>query len=227
MTLKQLQALAVNYKEDMKRPGIKKIEEQEFPVILELKAGNEELFVKDNGFAKYSDERCGKIRSTVFSIFDLKLLSEFTGFGCQVLNLSDFPEMLDYDAVEVLRMCGQDRLDYNTYNRDKSNETGFLDGNGNFYERKEDTKNKKITDFKNDFVPALLDSLEPEPKVNWYKKLHDAESHLTQAQAEVIRLCFYQNMTQEAAAKKLGLSRASVQDRLNGALKKLKKYILK
>lgn len=155
----------------------------------------------------------------------MKLLSEFTGFGCQVLNLSDFPEMLDYDAVEVLRMCGQDRLDYNTYNRDKSRETGSLDGDGEYHERKEDTKNKKITDFKNDFVPALLDSIEPEPKVNRYKKLHDAENHLTQAQAEVIQLHFYQNMTQEAVAKKLGISRSSVQDRLNTALKKLRKHM--
>jgi RNA polymerase sigma factor (sigma-70 family) len=71
----------------------------------------------------------------------------------------------------------------------------------------------------------LLDSLEPEPDLDLSKKLADAMTRLTQAQSEVIQLCFYQNMTQEAAAKKLGLSRASVQDRLNGALKKLRKYM--
>ena len=69
MKLNELQAHAVNYKEDAKRLGRKEFDAQEFPVILELKVGNEELLVKDNGFAKYSDERCGKIRSTVFSIF--------------------------------------------------------------------------------------------------------------------------------------------------------------
>ena len=225
MNLRELQALAVNYVEGMKRPGTQQFEKQNFPVILKLRAGNERLIVKDNGFAKYSAERCGKIRSTVFPIFNLKLLDEYTGYGCRAINLSDFPELLDYDAVDILRMCGQDRLGHNTYSRDKSWEDGVLDGNGEHHERKENTRHKALTNCQDDFVDALIDSMDMEQELNKYKKLHDAESRLTQAQAEVIQLHFYQNMTQDAVAEKMGISRSSVQDRLNSALKKLRKHM--
>ena len=56
-------------------------------------------------------------------------------------------------------------------------------------------------------------------------KMASAIKYLTQAQAEVIDMYFFQNMTQDAIAEKLGISRSSVQDRLNGALRKLKKHI--
>lgn len=46
--------------------------------------------------------------------------------------------------------------------------------------------------------------------------------NLTPKQAEIIELIFVENMTQEQIANKLGISRASVRDRLNGALKKLR-----
>ena len=56
-------------------------------------------------------------------------------------------------------------------------------------------------------------------------KMANAIKHLTQAQAEVIEMYFFQDMTLDAIAERLGISRAGVQDRLNGALKKLKKLI--
>lgn len=225
MKLRELQALAVNYVEDMKLPGTQQFSKQDFPVILELKAGNEELLVKDNGFAKYSNIIGSKIRSTVFCIFELKLFYEYTGCGCEIVKLSDFPEFLEHDAVEVLRMCGQDRLDHNTYSRDKYWEEGVLDGNGDYYERQENTRHKAITNCQNDFVDALIESMDMEQELDKYKKLHDAESLLTEAQAEVVQLHFYQNMTQKAVASKLGISRSSVQSRLNTAIKKLRKHI--
>ena len=56
-------------------------------------------------------------------------------------------------------------------------------------------------------------------------KMANAIKHLTQAQAEFIEMYFFQDMTLDAIAERLGISRAGVQDRLNGALKKLKKLI--
>lgn len=51
----------------------------------------------------------------------------------------------------------------------------------------------------------------------------NAMAHLTKEQAEVIQMYCCQEMTLDAIAKKLGLSRYTVQSRLNTAIKKLRK----
>lgn len=60
-------------------------------------------------------------------------------------------------------------------------------------------------------------------KNNNLNNMANAMTHLTKEQAEVIQMYCCQGMTLDAIAEKLGLSRFSVQSRLNTAMKKLRK----
>lgn len=74
-------------------------------------------------------------------------------------------------------------------------------------------------------TPDILDEIiSKEEEAEKHERLINALSLLTDKQMEVIKMTFLENMSRDEIAENLGISRDSVKDRLNGALKKLKKY---
>ena len=215
MTLEELQVQTQNNKQEGKLPRYNQLIQQDLPALLQLNIGNKELVVYNNGLATFSDFIGGKLRHTVYSIYNLTLCYEYSKHSLPPIKISDFPELLSYDACDILILCGQDRLDQNTFSRESNLERNFL----------KKAKGNKIS-FHEDFTNSLIDAMvADDERQKQYQKLHQALKFLTEKQREVIKLTFWENMTQDQIAEKLGISRASVQDRLDGAKKKLRKYM--
>ena len=226
MTLRELKKLITNHKKGEKLPSRKKLESMNSNIILQLNIGTQELTVYQNGFAIYSNLVGTKTRYTVFSVEKLELRYEFSKNPNPPIRLSDYPAFDNYEAGEILMMCGQDRLDYNTYNREQNHTKQTLDSSGNYY-APQYCAPKKLSSTRRDFTDDVVEHLSPEIEKNYSQELKEAMSHLKEKQMEVIQLYFYHDMTQQQIADKLGISRSSVQDRLDGALKKLRKYVKK
>lgn len=224
MKLRELLALITINITGGKLPTHKQLLDSNIPIILQMNIGNAELIVYKNGLVCYSDVISEKIHYTVFSIDKLELKYEFTNKYTPSLKLSDYPELKEYDAVEILCMCGKDRLDYNTYNRERQHGSTSLTDEGLPYEIKV-RPIKKLTHNEPDFTDMVINKLEPVENDKKYLQLKEAMEHLTEKQLEVIQLYFFENLTQHAIANKLGIGRTTVEDRLNSALKKLRKYI--
>lgn len=224
MTLRELKQCITNRMEVKKVPSYKKLQESKSKIILQLNIDDVVLEVYEDGFVTYSNLVGEKVRHTVFTIFNLELRYEFAKVQTKPIRLSDYPELEDYDAGELLCMCGQDRLDYNTSNREQGHIKQVLDNSGNSFTTKTNTR-KKLSTMQPDFTDTLINRLDNEAVPDYSLALHDAMSHLKEKQMEVIQMYFYQNMSQQQIADKLGISRSSVQSRLDAALKKLRKYI--
>lgn len=219
MKLRELQEKVNKYTKGKKLPSYKQLKEQNLPVLLQLYIGNQELKVYNNGLATFSDFIGGKVRHTVFPIHDLKLCYEYSRSSCPAIKISDYPELLEYDACDILMLCGQDRLDQNTYSRESNNESKLVE------KTKKQSKETNIS-FCEDFTDALIDSMvADDERQKQYQKLHKALKTLTENQQEAIELRFWKELTQKQIAKKLGISRESVKDRLDGAIKRLEKYM--
>lgn len=222
MNLRELKALITNHIRGKRLPSYKQLQEAQLPIILQLNIESSELNVYNNGLITYSNLVSGKIHHTVFSISKLELRYEYSKHSYAPINLSDYPEFDEYDAAEVLMMCGQDRIDYNTNSRENSHASKYLDDSGEYHEKKENTR-KKLSLPEPDFTDAIIDRLEPAQELDEHELLKKALNHLTQKQLEVVRLHFLEQLTQEEIAQQLGIARPSVQSRLDGAIKKLKK----
>lgn len=215
MKLRELQEKVNKYTKGEKLPSYKKLKEQNLPALLQLYIGNQELKVYNNGLATFSDFIGGKVRHTVFPIHDLKLCYEYSRSSCPAIKISDYPVLLEYEASEILKLCGMDRLDQNTYSRESHNESKLLES------AKNSSKEMNIS-CSEDFTDALIDKIDNKER---FKNLHKAIEKLTENQREVIKLYYWGELSEEKIAKKLGISRASVQDRLDGAKKKIRKYM--
>lgn len=223
MKLKELKALIIINKRGGKLPSYKQLTQSGIPVVLQLNIDNAKLVVYQNGLVTYSKIIGGKMRHTVYSIDKLELHYEFNSKRCSAIKLSDYPEVEEYDAVDVLEMCGQDRLDYNTFNREGYHAPRTIKLNGDCYQKKDSTRKKLVPDYP-DFTDAVIDRLNHTSVKNEYEVLRKAMEHLTAKQLVVVQLYYYDNLTQQQIADKLGISRRSVEDRIDGALKKLRKY---
>jgi len=75
-----------------------------------------------------------------------------------------------------------------------------------------------------------LDELEDSQEPSYFDKLRDidlenAMEKLTPSQKEAIVLIFFEDLTQEEAAKRLNISQQSLNDRIKGACRKMRKYL--
>ena len=168
------------------------------------------------------------MHSTVLKVHNLELRNEYTYNYEKPIKLNDYPEFDVMDAVPILCMCGQDRIDRNTYERTKPPYYISNDGTCHVKEEKDGyTTNRTLpTPCTKDVADSVLDELEPDnSRRETLKKLKKAMKKLTDAQREAINLYFYKKMTQDEIAETLGIKRTSVQDRLDGALKKLRKLM--
>lgn len=74
-------------------------------------------------------------------------------------------------------------------------------------------------------IPDILDAIiSKEEEAEKHERLINVLSRLTDKQMEVIKMTFVENMSRDEIAENLGITCDSVKDRLNGALKKLKKH---
>lgn len=224
MTLGELQAQTQNNKQEGKVPSYKKLTGQNLTVVLQFNTENQKLVVYENGLATYSDMVGDKIHHTVYSIFNLTLFHEYSRNFYEPIKISDYPEFMKCDAEKILIFCGQSRLDQNTYSRETDNEIKMAKKK-NERIKKTGKHLKKSISSDDGFSEDLINSIEPNEHEKQLQMLRQAFKKLTKKQKEVIKLIYWKNLTQEDTAKKLGISRASVQNRLDGALKKLKKYM--
>ncbi len=225
MTLRELKLLITNYKRGHKLPSYNQLKASTANIILQLNIDFAELKVYDNGLISFSNIVGTTERHTVYDIFNLELRYEFNKYGAKPIKLADYPEIDDLEAGDLLIMCGQDRLDYNTNSRELSHINGTLDNDGNNFAPRSNTRHKSI--FYQDFTDTVLDRLVPDTKTDYSLKLHNAMLQLTEKQLEVIKMRYYEDLTQQEIAEILGISRDSVKSRLEGAITKLKKYINK
>ena len=224
MTLKQLKKQVLNDREGLRTMGVNQIEELNMVTVLTHQTNEIELVVYERDYAVYSCKVGDEFHSTVLKVHDLELRNEYTYNYEKTIKLSDYPEFDDMDAISVLCMCGQDRIDRNTYERTRP--PFYIDSEGCCYANPDEDSYSQgsITPHVEDFVDILLDELvQEDSRKETLKKLGKAMKKLTEAQREAIDLYFYKEMTQEEIAETLGIKRTSVQDRINGALKKLKK----
>lgn len=139
------------------------------------------------------------------------------------IPVTDYAMMPFVNALEMLLMF---RIDKNANERVRSHTHNYLDSSGNYYEKKEKTA-KKLSSVSKTFEDYVLASLEPNTEPDYRTRckilLDEALTHLTDKQIEVVDLYFGKNLTQQEIANKLNLSRTTVQDRLSGSIKKLKK----
>ena len=107
----------------------------------------------------------------------------------------------------VLAMKGEERLAHNTESREEYIVSFHLENDGSDYAKEAAAP---------DFTDALLDKMEAEIQS---EQLRNALSKLTHKQYIVVMMYFFENMTQEEIAIRLGITRSSVNSRLQGALK--------
>lgn len=147
-----------------------------------------------------------------------------TESGKQIrIPVTDYAMMPFVNALVMLLMF---RIDKNANERERSRTKNYVDSSGNYYEKKEKTA-KKLSPAARTLEDRVLDYLEPDVEPDYRTRgkisLAEALTYLTDKQIEVVDLYFGKNLTQQEIADKLNLSRTTVQDRLSGSIKKLKK----
>ncbi len=208
MTFTELKAQIVGTKV-VKLPSYKKISQSGKPVLLRHTTENSELTVYNDGLASYYQIQDGRKFNTVFAINQMKWLYRFVDTQKpKIIPESEYDFM---EAIDVLTLYAEDRLSHNSDSRAEYWTEFHPDNDG--------------TDFSHELtVPDFTDDLFDIPEqALTTQRLHDAISQLTDKQRQVIAMTYFHDMTQQAIADKLGISRNSVEDRLHGALKKLKK----
>lgn len=144
----------------------------------------------------------------MFTVQNVSLEYDFVT-GCETLDESAYNTL---DAALPLTLYAEERLIHNADSREEYRTAYHLDNDGN------DFTMEAVTP---DFSDWLIDGYE---KKTTHKRLQEAIGKLTEKQKEVIAPYFFDGLTQDEIAKKLGLGRTTVQARLDGALKKLKKF---
>lgn len=206
MTLKQLQALVTRTEE--KTPTHKKLRESGIPVIMKTHIENSIVTVYENGFTSYSKTINSKVHTTVFAVDMINWSYSFVDGQTFTVPKSEYENL---DAATVLAMKGEERLAHNTESREEYKVSFHLENDGTDYAKEAAAP---------DFTDAFLNKMESEIQS---EQLRNALSKLTQKQYIVVKMYFFDGMTQEEIAVRLGIERSSVSSRLQGALKKLKK----
>lgn len=144
----------------------------------------------------------------------------------QRIPVDNYSRMTCLNALEMLLMF---RIDKNANERERTRKPYYIDSSGQCNQKKERPV-KKLSPTARTFEDFMLDCLEPDTVPDYRTRckiaLANSLNHLTDKQLEVLNLHFAKNLTQQEIADFLGLSRTTVQDRLTGAIKKLKKLCI-
>lgn len=225
MNIKELKALFTTTV--TRTPRLERLKKLDYKILFRKYFDNSILTIYENGLVSYETHSAKTVYGTVFHADNLKWqYSSVVGTSFTVPE-SEYENM---DAVEVLRFIGEERLQHNTDSREIYRAKTILDAE----EHRVAHPNEKTPDFSNDLVDYFdqLDTytirearkIEAEQKINEaLVLLQEALDSLTDKQAEVIKCRYYEQLTQEATATKIGIERVSVQDRERQALKKMRK----
>ncbi len=207
MTFKELQALISNTTEG-KLPTYNELSKSGKDIFLNYKTDKTELTVYKEGYITYYQIQNKKKFATVFAIDHVKWRYQFVTGETKTIPQAEYE---NHDAVKILTIYAEGRLMHNADSREEYRTDYHLDNDGTDFTAEATAP---------DFTEELLNSHEKKME---YKRLHQAISGLTDKQRQIIKMYFFYNMTQQQIANKIGISRSSVSDCLQGALKKLKK----
>lgn len=132
------------------------------------------------------------------------------------------------NEVYIAYTKGQRKMKY--FEKDLKVEHVFKDKNGNItgvIPSREDSLERLMNDNSIQFYDVSK-SVECSAQINDYiENLHIAMQELTSEELNIIKMLFYDEMTERDTAKILGISQAAVNKKKHRILKKLKKIIKK
>lgn len=207
MTFKELQALISNTTEG-KLPTYNELSKSGKDILLNHKTDKTSLTVYKDGYITYCQIQNNKKFATVFAIDHVKWRYQFVTGETKTIPQAEYE---NHDAVKILTIYAEGRLMHNADSRQEYRTDFHLNNDGNDFTAEATAP---------DFTEELINRYEKKMKCD---RLHKAISQLTARQRQVVELYFFYNKTQQQIANKIGISRSSVSDCLQGALKKLKK----
>lgn len=132
------------------------------------------------------------------------------------------------DEVYIAYVKGQRKMQY--FEKDLKTEHVIKDKDGNITDiipSREDSLDRLMNDNSIQFYD-ISESVESLAQINdEVENLHIAMQELTSEELNIIKMLFYDEMTERDTAKILGISQAAVNKRKHRILKKLKKIIRK
>ncbi|MGO4943685.1 RNA polymerase sigma factor [Streptococcus alactolyticus] len=191
-----------------KLPGYRMLTNSGREIFLRSRYEDAVITVYDNGFFTYEVDGMHTVQGV-----DRCSLTYESVDGIQVAIARSEYEDLPYSMV--LESEGSDRIAHNREEQEAYHTSFHLDSDGNDWA--EELRSPSIED--------IIEKRELEKtELGHIETLYVAMKSLTDKQREVIELRFYQKKSVEEIAVILKLSRQSVYERLNAAIKKLKKF---
>lgn len=130
------------------------------------------------------------------------------------------------DEIYIAYMKGQRKMQY--FEKDLKTEREIKDKDGNItgiIPSREDSLDRLINDNSMQFCD-VSENVERYVQINAdIKSLHIAMQELTSEEFDIIKMLFYDEMTERDTAKILGISQAAVNKKKHRILKKLRKNI--
>lgn len=197
-----------------KTPTAKQLEASDVGILYQHCDADGRFYILENGFILYrytkeifiSGKRKLQNKSTVIPTNKVR----FAYDSLTSNNLDIIPKEVykDLPFLNVILMFATIRLQNNVNSKEKTIVSFHIE---------DEERSMKLSS------PDFADTYVAEISVD-YQKLYLALDTLTDKQKEVVYLYYYERLNQEQIASKIGIGRTSVQDRLDGALKKLKKH---
>lgn len=177
-----------------------------------------DIKVYANGFATVcvKDEN-NKERATVLAVDEIEFTYSWVTGGTEEVPVTVWGQMHE---VEVIWLCGMDRLDHNTDSREEYHTEFHLDCDGNDF-----AKELSLPSFEDDLIDKI--AKEGEQYRN-HVLLMEALASLTEKQRQAITMKYYDDMTQVAIAKELSLKTSSTVSRhIKDAMKNIREFFEK
>lgn len=206
-----------------KTPTAKQLQESDDVILYHYHRKDSDIRILKSGYVLAEYNHNATIRTTVIPAkADCCYYPDESGHKIRI-SVSEYSAMPFQNALEMLLMF---RIDKNANARERNRVSQYVDSTGEYHKKKERPSTKLVTPpitMEKKILDYLEPDTEPDFRIQCKRALADALTHLTEKQAEVVQLYYFENLTEQEIADKLGIARTSVQDRLLNAKKKLKK----
>lgn len=208
-------------------PKGKTLIKSEEAVLISVKEDGKTITVYENGFFTYQDE---EERVTARAVWNCSQMRYKDVLG----NIETVSEehFSDLPFPIVLAHFGDRNIEWQIEDEKRRNQGLSLDGGEvNLHGSGKEGVKKQIDQglVTPDFSDVCDRELDGEPEVDAREQMistcKKAWAKLTEKQREAMTLCYVEGLTQEEAAVRLGIGQRSISDRIEGALKKLKKFL--